>query len=412
MGQTIRVQKYGGTSVGDPDRIQKVARRIQRHVEDGEKVVVVVSAMGRTTDSLIQKAREFMTRPSRRELDMLLTTGEQQSIAFLAMALRAIGVRARSLTGQQAGIFTSDYHGNARILRVEHARITELLQDFNVLVVAGFQGATEAGDLTTLGRGGSDTTAVALASALGVRECEIFTDTDGIYTTDPHLIPSAQKRVSIEYDDMIELAALGARVLEPRAVWFARRYGVVLHIRSAFNFEPGTIVADLETLKERNMLTDNPITGVALDLNHARVDLHRVPDTPGVAARIFAALGDAKVNVDMIIQGVKAVTASRQQMAFAIHKDDIETAVHTLKPLLAEDGGHVEVETEVAKLSIVGKAISSTPGLAAKFFEAVAAAGANIEMITTSEIRISVMIPAEHAEAALGSVHAAFGLAS
>lgn len=412
MGQTIRVQKYGGTSVGDPDRIQKVARRIQRHVEDGEKVVVVVSAMGRTTDSLIQKAREFMTRPSRRELDMLLTTGEQQSIAFLAMALRAIGVRARSLTGQQAGIFTSDYHGNARILRVEHARITELLQDFNVLVVAGFQGATEAGDLTTLGRGGSDTTAVALASALGVRECEIFTDTDGIYTTDPHLIPSAQKRVSIEYDDMIELAALGARVLEPRAVWFARRYGVVLHIRSAFNFEPGTIVADLETLKERNMLTDNPITGVALDLNHARVDLHRVPDTPGVAARIFAALGDAKVNVDMIIQGVKAVTASRQQMAFAIHKDDIETAVQTLKPLLAEDGGHVEVETEVAKLSIVGKAISSTPGLAAKFFEAVAAAGANIEMITTSEIRISVMIPAEHAEAALGSVHAAFGLAS
>lgn len=412
MGHTIRVQKYGGTSVGDPDRIKKVARRVQRHVEDGEKVVVVVSAMGRTTDSLIQKAREFMTRPSRRELDMLLTTGEQQSIAFLAMALRAIDVRARSLTGQQAGILTSDYHGSARILRVEHARLTELLEEFDVLVVAGFQGATEKGDMTTLGRGGSDTTAVALASALGVRECEIFTDTDGIYTTDPHIIPQAKKCVSIEYDDMIELAALGARVLEPRAVWFARRYGVVLHIRSAFNFEPGTIVADQETLKERNMLTDNPITGVALDLNHARVDLHRVPDTPGVAARIFAALGDAKVNVDMIIQGVKAVTASRQQMAFAIHKDDIETAVATLEPLLAEDGGHVEVETAVAKLSIVGKAISSTPGLAAKFFAAVANAGANIEMITTSEIRISVMIPAEHAEAALASVHDAFGLAS
>lgn len=411
MGIPIRVLKFGGTSVGDQDRIQKVARRVQRHTLAGEKVVVVVSAMGRTTDALIRRAREFMARPTRRELDMLLTTGEQQSIAYLALALNAIGIAARSMTGQQAGIITSDYHGSARILRVEREPLQQALTEYDVVVVAGFQGVTHTGALTTLGRGGSDTTAVAIASALEVETCEIYTDTDGIYTTDPHLIPSAKKLAGIEYDDMIELAALGARVLEPRAVWFARRYGIVLHVRSAFNFEDGTIVADLATLKERNMLTDNPITGVALDLNHARVDLHRVPDTPGVAARIFEALGAANINVDMIIQGVKAVSESRQQMAFAIRKSDVQTAVETLTPLLLEDGGHVEVEHDVAKLSVVGKAISSTPGLAAKFFGAVAAAGANIEMITTSEIRISVMIPATHAEAALRSVHDAFGLA-
>lgn len=410
MGHTIRVQKYGGTSVGDSDRIKKVARRIQRHVLDGEKVVVVVSAMGRTTDQLIRRAREYMKRPGSRELDMLLTTGEQQSAAFLSMALEAIGVSARSMTGGQAGIITTDAFGRSRITRVERDPIRSEFEKYDVLVVTGFQGITETGDITTLGRGGSDTTAVAIAATLNVPECEIFTDTDGIYTTDPHLVQRAKKRVSIEYDEMIELAALGARVLEPRAVWYARRYGVMLHVRSAFNFETGTIVADLATLKERNMLTDTPISGVALDLNHARVDLHRVPDAPGVAARIFAALGQANVNVDMIIQGVKAVTASRQQMAFAIHKDDVDLAVATLEPLLQGDGGIVEVEREVAKLSVVGRAISSTPGLAAEFFAAVSSTGANIEMITTSEIRISVMIPAAYGEKALEAVHQAFGL--
>ncbi len=407
-----RVQKYGGTSVGDVDRIGKVAARIERSVSAGEKVVVVVSAMGRTTDRLLSMAREVTARPNRRELDMLLATGEQQSIALVALALQERGVAARSATGMQAGFLTDSHHGTASILEVDPRPILAALEQVDVVVLAGFQGADAAGAITTLGRGGSDTTAVALAAALGVPECEIFTDTDGVYTTDPHRVTSASKLTVIDYDEMIELASLGARVLHPRSVWYARRYGVRIHVRSSFGNAPGTIITRLQRPQEGNMsmITDKPVTGVALDMNHARIDLHEVPDRPGVAGKIFAALGGADVSVDMIIQGVRGAADSRQQMAFIVGKDMVAEALEVLEPVLREMGARAEVDDDVAKLSIVGIAIGSTPGVAGRMFDAVAAANANIDMITTSEVRISVLIPAEKAQAALEAVHTAFGL--
>jgi len=408
----VRVQKYGGTSVGDVDRIGKVATRIERAVAAGEKVVVTVSAMGRTTDRLIGMAREVAARPRRRELDVLLATGEQQSIALVAMALQERGVAARSCTGAQAGFLTDSHHGAARILEVDPGPVLAALADVDVVVVAGFQGADAAGAITTLGRGGSDTTAVALAAALGVPECEIFTDTDGVFTTDPHRLTSATKLAAVDYDEMIELASQGAKVLHPRSVWYARRYGVRVHVRSSFGNAPGTIVTSLPRPKEgqMSMIADRPVTGVALDMNHARIDLHDVPDRPGVAGRIFGALGAADVSVDMIIQGVRGAADSRQQMAFIVGKGVVADALDALRPVLAEMGARAEVDTEVAKLSIVGIAIGSTPGVAGRMFDAVAAVNANIDMITTSEVRISVLIPAEHAQAALEAVHTAFGL--
>ena len=406
----LRVQKFGGTSVGDIDRIGKVAERVARAVAGGEKVAVVVSAMGRTTDRLIGMARELTNRPARRELDALLATGEQQSAALLTLALISRGVVARSFTGPQAGFLTDSNHGAARIVRVDPRPLSSALEACDVVVVAGFQGHDAGGNITTLGRGGSDTTAVALAAALGARECEIYTDTDGVYTTDPHRIESATKLEAIDYAEMLELASHGAKVLHPRSVWYARRYGVVIHVRSSFSPVPGTLVADRSSLQEGRMFTDKPVTGVALDSNHARIDLHAVPDRPGVAARLFRAVGDAGVSVDMIIQGVRGAGDSRQQMAFIVASDVVPEALEALAPVLAEWGAHAEVDRDVAKLSVVGVAIGSTPGIAAKLFEAVAGAGANIDMITTSEVRISVLIPAEYAQAALAAVHTAFGL--
>jgi len=405
----IRVQKYGGTSVGDLERIRKVAQRIERHVQDGERVVVTVSAMGHTTDQLIATARELQSRPDRRELDMLMTTGEQVSIALLAMALQQLGVRARSLTGAQAGFLTDGVYGSARILRVDPQPLLRALASVDVCVVAGFQGVDERGEITTFGRGGSDTTAVALAAALGAEACEIFTDTDGVFTTDPHLIPGARKLATVDYDVMLELAALGAKVLHPRSVWYARRYGVTLHVRSSFNFQRGTLVRRA-TAEEAKVETDRPVTGVALDMQHARIDLLGVPDLPGMASRVFRALGRAGVSADMIIQGVRGAGDSRQQMAFTVPRDLAEEALDAVRPVLAEIGGSAAVDTEVAKVSIVGVGIGSTPGIAAQMFEAVAAAGANIEMIATSEVRISVLIPASQAVEAVRSVHRAFEL--
>lgn len=405
-----RVMKFGGTSVGDLDRIRKVAGRIEQAVAAGETVAVIVSAMGRTTDRLLGMARELAQRPSRRELDALLATGEQQTTALLAMALHERGISARSLTGAQAGFLTDAQHGNARIREVDPQPVRRALEAVDVVVVAGFQGATEDGDITTLGRGGSDTTAVALAASLQAGTCEIYTDTDGIYTADPHLLPSARKLEHIDYTEMLELASQGAKVLHPTSVWYARRFGVKVHVRSSFSHAPGTIVSDLESAAEGHMISQRPVTGVALDLNHARIDLHTVPDSPGVAGRIFAALGRAGVSVDMIIQGVKGAGDSRQQMAFIVKKDAVEEALEALAPVLGEMGAHAEVGDGVAKLTIVGIAIGSTPGIAATMFEAVASSGANIEMITTSEVRLSVLIPAEHAEEALRAVHSAFGL--
>lgn len=407
--QRLRVWKFGGTSVGDLDRIRKVASRIARHVERGERLVVTVSAMGRETDRLVGMARDLVARPDRRELDALMATGEQRSTALACLALQALGVPARSLSGDQAGFRTSDLYGEARILEVDPARVLEELDHVPVVVVAGFQGRTPSGDVATLGRGGSDTTAVALAAALQADACEIFTDTDGVYTTDPHLVPQARRLEAIDYDEMLELAQLGAQVLHPRAVWYARRYGVRIHVRSSFSFAPGTMVRTLDE-SEGRMITDSPVTGVALDRNHARIDLVGVPDTPGIAARVFGALGRAGVSVDMIIQGVPGDGGSRQQMAFTVGEDVVPDALDAVAPVLAEIGGRAEASADVAKLSIVGVAVGSTPGVAGTMFEAVSGVGANIEMIATSEVRVSVVIPARYAEDGLKAVHSAFGL--
>jgi aspartate kinase len=403
------VQKFGGTSVGDIDRIHKVAARIARTVDAGTKVAVTVSAMGRTTDRLTSMAREVSPRPSRRELDVLMATGEQQSSALLAMALQEAGVRARSFTGDQAGFLTDGLFGSARILEVDPSAVTACFEDHDVAVVAGFQGRDSGGAITTLGRGGSDTTAVAMAAALGARECEIYTDTEGVYTTDPHLIPGARKLERIDYDEMLELAALGAKVLHPRSVWYARRYGVRIHVRSSFSFNRGTVVCRLGQ-EEASMRTDRPVTGAALDLGHARINVRGVRDEPGVAARLFAALGGAGVSADMIIQGVPGAGDSRQQMAFTVPLDLAQDALDAVAPVLREIGGEASADTDIAKVSIVGIAIGSTPGIAGRMFDAVASAGANIEMIATSEVRISVVIPAERAKEALAAVHDAFEL--
>lgn len=405
----VTVQKFGGTSVGDVERLRKVAGRIARVVERGSKAVVAVSAMGRSTDRLISLAREISSRPSRRELDVLMATGELQSIALLSMALQELGLRARSFDGTQAGIHTDSLFGTARILGVDAAGLQAALADIDVAVVAGFQGCDSSGSRTTLGRGGSDTTAVALAAALGVRECEIYTDTDGIYTTDPHLIPTARKLERIDYSEMLELASLGARVLDTRSVWYARHYGIVMHVRSSFDFKEGTLVMDLGN-GEAQATRAHPVTGVALDTNQYRVSIKGVQDRPGVAARLFGALGDAGVSADMIIQGVPGAGDSRQQMAFTVKKELVEDALAAIQPILAETGGSVVADGDIAKLSIVGIAIGSTPGIAAQMFDAVSRAGANIEMIATSEVRISVVVALEHAQDALRSVHEAFGL--
>lgn len=397
------VQKYGGTSVGDLERIHKVAQRIQHYRERGHQLAVVVSAMGHTTDELIALAKRVSKRPPQRELDMLTTIGEQQSVALLSMQLNAMGIPARGFTQNQIGITTDGRYGDARILRVEPRLIKESLDRGEVAVVAGFMGTTPDGELTTLGRGGSDTTAVAIAAALGAHECEIFTDTEGVYTTDPHTIPEAQKLSRIGYDQMLELAALGARVLHPRSVYYGKRYGVKIHVRSSFSYNPGTLV-------EEGMELDRPVTGVALDDEIAQIGLVGIPDRPGIASRVFEALARKGVAVDMIIQGVPGHDASRQQMAFTVNKDFAEDALEALEPVLAEMGGEAVLRRDVAKISVVGVALASTPGIPARMFAAVSSVGANIEMIATSEVRISVIIPAHYAEAALRAVHSAFEL--
>ncbi len=410
--QTIVVQKYGGTSVGDLERMRKVAARIARTVTEGRKVAVTVSAMGRATDALISLAKEVTPRPDRRELDMLMATGEQQSVALLAMTLHSLGLKARSFTGAQAGFLTDNASGGARIIEVDPGALLEAFKTVDVVVVAGFQGVDDLGMITTLGRGGSDTTAVAVAAALGAPECEIYTDTDGVYTTDPHLIPAATKLSYIDYDEMLELASLGAKVLHPRSVWYARRYGVRIHVRSSFSYALGTLVGSREPAKavseEKVVKTDKPVSGVALDRNHARIDLVGIPDTPGVAAQVFSALGAAGVNADTIIQGVPG--GNRQQLAFTVNKDLVEDALEAVRPVLGPLGGEAHADLNIAKLSVVGIALGSTPGLAGRMFGAVAGVGANIEMITTSEVRITVVIGTAYAVEALRAVHQVFGL--
>jgi aspartate kinase len=402
---SLIVQKYGGTSVGNPERIKNVARRIADYRARGNQTVVVVSAMSGVTDNLIKLAREIMPLPSEREMDVLLATGEQQTIALTAIALHAMNVPAVSLTGAQAGIMTDGVHTKAKIHNISPKKIHELLKQGNVVIVAGFQGETPDGQVTTLGRGGSDLTAIALAAALKADLCQIYTDVDGVYTADPRIVPAARKLAEISYDEMLELASLGAKVMQSRSVEFAKKFGVVFEVRSSLNDNPGTIVKE-----ETKSMEGVVVRGVALDRNQAKVTLVGVPDKPGVAAKIFKALGDAAVNIDMIVQNISHGTSAPQtDISFTVEKADLLKAQKVIEGLKSKMGLRDVITSEnIGKLSIVGVGMKSHTGVAGKMFETLADAGVNIDMISTSEIKISVVIDIAKGEQAVKAVHAAF----
>jgi aspartate kinase len=401
---SLIVQKYGGTSVGTPERVKNVAARVAKCRAAGDQVVVVVSAMSGETDKLIKLAKAIMPLPSEREMDMLLATGEQITIALTAMALHAIGVPAASLTGSQAGIVTDGVHTKAKIQKITPRKIHALLDSGNVVIVAGFQGQTLEGQITTLGRGGSDLTAIALASALHADLCQIYTDVDGVYTADPRIVPSARKLAEISYDEMLELASLGARVMQSRSVEFAKKYRVIFEVRSSLNENPGTLVKE-ETLS----MEDVVIRGVSLDKNQAKVTLVGIPDKPGVAARIFEALGEAAINVDMIVQNVsRKADAPSTDLSFTIDKPDLLKASKVIESLQGEIACQIESDENIGKLSIVGVGMRSHSGVAAKMFKTLAHHGVNILMISTSDIKISVVIALDKGEPAMRAVHAAF----
>src|SRR5580700_8896824 len=399
------VQKYGGTSVGNTDRIKNVAARVAKYQARGDKVVVVVSAMSGVTDGLIKLAKEITPLPSEREMDMLLATGEQQTIALTAIALQTIGVPAVSMTGAQAGIMTDGVHTKAKIHNITPRQVHEKLNAGKVVIVAGFQGETTEGKITTLGRGGSDLTAIALAAALKADLCQIYTDVDGVYTTDPRIVPNAQKLHEISYDEMLELASLGAKVMQSRSVEFAKKFGVVFEVRSSLNDNPGTIVKE-----ETKSMEGVVVRGVALDKNQAKVTLVGVPDKPGVAAKIFKALGDAAVNIDMIVQNISHGSGTPQtDVSFTVEKADLLKAQKVIDALKSKVGLRDVITAEkIGKLSIVGVGMKSHTGVAGKMFETLADAGVNIDMISTSEIKISVVIDLAKGEAAMKAIHAAF----
>ncbi len=399
------VQKYGGTSVGNTERIKNVARRVAQYRAKGDQVVVVVSAMSGVTDSLIKIAKEIMPLPSEREMDMLLATGEQTTIALSAIALHALGVPAVSLTGAQAGIVTDGVHTKAKIQNITPKQVHALLDGGKVVIVAGFQGQTIEGQITTLGRGGSDLTAIALAAALKADLCQIYTDVDGVYTADPRIVPAARKLDEISYDEMLELASLGAKVMQSRSVEFAKKFGVVFEVRSSLNDNPGTIVKE-----ETASMEDVVIRGVSLDKNQAKVTLVAVPDKPGVAAGIFKAIADAAINVDMIVQTAShGAGAPATDLSFTVDKPDLLKATKVIEALRGEAGyREVVADEKIGKLSIVGVGMRSHSGVAARMFETLAREGVNIDMISTSEIKISVIIDLAKAEQAMRSVHEAF----
>jgi aspartate kinase len=399
------VQKYGGTSVGDAGRIKNVARRIAASRTQGDQIVVVVSAMSGVTDGLIKLAKEVTPAPPEREMDVLLATGEQTTIALTAMALDAIGVPAVSLTGAQAGIVTDGVHTKAKIRNITPREVHRLLDAGNVAIVAGFQGQTPAGQITTLGRGGSDLTAIALAAALKADLCQIYTDVEGVFTADPRIVPDAQKLDEVAYDEMLELAGSGAKVMQLRSVEIAKKFGVVFEVRSSLSDNPGTIVKE-----ETRSMEDIVVRGVALNKNQAKITLVGVPDRPGIAAYIFRALADAAINVDVIVQNIShGAKAPLTDLSFTVEKPDLPKAKSVISGLAA-DIGFEEVSTDenVAALSIVGVGMRSHAGVAAKMFEALAAEGINIGMISTSEIKISVVIDLRRGEDALRAVHKAF----
>ncbi len=398
------IQKYGGSSVANPERIKRVAQNIAKTRSESNQVVVVVSAIGDTTDELINLAKQINPRPSNREMDMLLATGEQVSIALLAMALEAINVPVISLTGPQVGIITNQVHTKARIKEIKTERINNELDKNKVVIVAGFQGKTDDNEITTLGRGGSDTTAVALAAALKADLCEIYTDVEGVYTADPRIIKNARKLNQISYDEMLELASLGARVLHPRSVELAKLYRVPLCVRSSFTNKEGTIVVE-ERFLEKEML----VTGLAHDLNVAKIGLFDVPDRPGIASKIFNALAQANINVDMIIQS--AMRHNKNDIAFTIPKDDLENALNIARQVGKEIGvSEIVYADDIAKISIVGAGMITSPGVAAKMFTTLAENNINIEMISTSEIKVSCIIKSSSVNTAMEVLHKAFNL--
>jgi aspartate kinase len=399
------VQKYGGTSVGNPDRIKNVARRVFATQQAGNQVVAVVSAMSGVTDNLIKLAKEVHPEPSEREMDVLLATGEQTTIALLAMALHGLGAKATSLTGPQAGIVTDAVHTKAKVANITPRKVHELLNAGHVVIIAGFQGETPEGHITTLGRGGSDLSAIAVAAAVKADVCEIYTDVDGVYTADPRIIPDAKKIQEISYDEMLEMAALGSKVMQARSVEFAKKFNVVFEVRSSFNNNPGTIVK-AETAK----MEDVVIRGVAVDKKQAKVTIAGVPDKPGVAAKVFKTIADANINIDVIVQNVGA--QGHTDISFTVGDTEAAKAVKVLQPVVKGVGAcEVTATGEIAKLSVVGIGMRSHPGVAAKMFETLANEGVNIGMISTSEIKISVIIALKDADKAAKAIHAAFGLA-
>jgi aspartate kinase len=398
------VQKYGGSSVATAEKLRHVAGRVAAERRRGTGMVVVVSAPGDMTDDLIARAREITTRPPARELDMLMAVGEQVSIALLSMALQTIGIESISLTGSQVRILTDGVHTKARILDVDRRRLDEELTRGRVVVVAGFQGVTPDHEITTLGRGGSDLSAVALASALGADACEIYTDVPGVFTADPRIVPEARQLSRLSYDEMLEMASSGAVVLQTRSVEYAKSYGLRLHVRSTWSDAPGTIVEEVPDMERIRL-----VTGVAHDTNVARITIRDLPDMPGIAHRIFSALAERHINVDMIVQ--TASRAGRADISFTVTKTDAGAAEETMRQAGREIGaGEVTAADDVAKVSIIGAGMASNPGVAAAMFGALAAAGVNIQMISTSEIKVSCIVPADDVQKAVRAVHRAFNL--
>ncbi|WP_433870936.1 aspartate kinase [Saccharopolyspora sp. CA-218241] len=403
------VQKYGGSSLESADRIKRVAERIVETRKAGNDVVVVCSAMGDTTDELMDLAQQVNPAAPERELDMLLTAGERISNALVAMAIESLGAEARSFSGSQAGVITTSAHQNARIIDVTPGRVQEALAEGQVVLVAGFQGvAQDTKDITTLGRGGSDTTAVAVAAAMGADVCEIYTDVDGVYTADPRIVPDAEHLDRITYEEMLEMAATGAKVLHLRAVEYARRYGVPLHVRSSYSPKPGTIVSgSVEDLSVEQAM----ITGVSHDRSEAKVTVRGVPDEQGIAGRIFRAVADAEIDIDMVLQNVSGTSSGRTDITFTVSRSNGAQAVSELEKIKTELGfEQVVYDDHVGKVSLVGAGMRSHPGVTATFCEALSNSGVNIEIINTSEIRISVLIRDTQLDDAVRALHAAFEL--
>jgi len=401
MIRDIIVMKFGGTSVSNAEKVRRVADRIIEAKKSGKSVVVTVSAMGDTTDRLIDLAVEITDDPSRREMDMLLSTGEQVSIAVLSMAIHAKGYSCVSLTGNQAGIYTDDVHSNAKILDIKADRVLKELKKDNIVIIAGFQGINTIGDITTLGRGGSDTTAVAIAAALKANYCEIYTDVDGVYSTDPNLVEKAVKMHSISYDEMLELASSGAKVLHLRAVEFAKKHNVTIHVRSSFNSNEGTWVMDENKIDSR---MEKPlITGVTYDKNQIKMSIFELEDKPGEAAALFGKFAENNINIDLIVQNVseKGIAA----ISLTIKNEDLAMAKKVLEELRQK---HVEIDADIAKVSIVGSGMQTHPGVAARMFKILADNGINIEMISTSPIRIPCVIRKSKVKEAVKSIHNGF----